>query len=113
MNYKAVVEVDKKTLERWNFLLSKDIDDMTNEEKKKYNVKKYDQEGGFCVDFDDGSYVTIDLESGGNNYYDEIIWHSADENKCINFDCKYKIGGEQEELEIEENLYIIEWEMKK
>ncbi len=108
MNYRTVVEIEKKTLERWNFLLSKDLDNMTDTEKEKYNAKTYDKEGGFYAEFEDGSHITIDLESGGNNYYDEILWHSAD-GKVVPFDCNFEIGEESEVLETEGNTYIIEW----
>ena len=111
MIYREVVEIEKITLDRWNFLLSKDFDDMTDEEMEKYNAKPYDSEGGFYVEFRDGSNVTIDLASGDTNYYDDVVWHSADNNTDIVFDCSYGIGKKTDELTVNNDSYIIEWKI--
>ncbi len=112
--YKETIEAKKEELERWNFLLSKDIDDMSKEEKEKYQPKKFDQIGCFEINFKDGSYITIDVNSGSQNYYDDIIWRNPSTKEIRIFDCFYEIKtGEMElyvyndDCEEKEKCYII------
>ena len=112
MKYKATVEIDKETLGKWNFLLSKDLCDMTEDEIKKYNATKDIFEGGFLAKFDNDSYITIDLHSGNENYFDNIVWHSADEKRSVAFDCMYKIDVDNpNEFNVGDDVYVINWKV--
>lgn len=112
MVYTEKLQVEKKDVDRWNFLLSKDIDEMTEREVDVYNVKENNKEGGYEVKFSDGSYITIDLYSGSQNYYDDIVWHNADETRSETFDCLYSFADEpKEEFTVGEDTYVIEFEV--
>ena len=110
--YKETVKIFKEQKERWNYLLSKDIDDMTAEELAEHHieqVKKFDNEGGFHIEFNDNSFINIDLCSGPQNYFDEINWYSADGKRTNTFDCHYEIAEHPAEFTVGDDTYIIEW----
>ena len=112
MVYKEKVEVTKKECEEWNALLEKTLDEMTEEEIEKYGAKADDGRGGFWIDFENGSHITIDLYSGSSNYYDDRVWVSADGKKDVTFDCSYELAREKtDEYTVGEDTYIIEWEI--
>lgn len=113
MKYKETLKVEKEEIKKWNFLLSKDIDEMTEEEKNFYNPKEYDFIGGYIVEFEDESYITFDLCSGGTNYYDEVIWHNKENTTEIVFDCAYTFATEKEECIVNDNSYIVEFQIEE
>ena len=110
--YHSTVLITRTEIERWNFLLNKDIPQMSDEEIEKYHAKSDDYEGGIIAEFEDGSHITIDLCSGDNNYYDDSVWFSPDETTYVNFECSYSIAQEgSDEFQVNGDTYIIDWEI--
>ena len=110
MIYEEQIEITKEEIDRYNFLLATNLEDMTEKQKDVYNAKAYDSFGLYEIDFDDGSYLTIDLASGSENYYDDIVWHSTKEinSRDITFDCSYELGID-DEFEVDGNIYKVHW----
>lgn len=59
----------------------------------------------FYVEFDNGSSLTFDLCSGKHNYYDNVVWTSADGKTNVTLDCAYEL--DDIEVEIASELYIV------
>lgn len=66
----------------------------------------YIREGIFEVTFDDGSSLRFDLCSGTHNYWDDVVWTSADGNTDVTLDCEYELDNI--EVDIEGETYIVE-----
>lgn len=107
MTYETDIDISIYEKEKWNTLLKDDIDQLPKKIAEQYNAKKYDCIGGFYAQFGDNSYLTIDLCSGGSNYYDEVIFYSGSRNYII--DCAYEIANNDLVFQIEDNTYIVHW----
>jgi hypothetical protein len=68
------------------------IADLINELNAKPDTTPY----GFYFEFEDNSFITIDIRSGSSNYYDDCVWMSDDETEHYVFDCSYEISEEME-----------------
>ena len=109
MKYKTKVQMEKAEFDRWNFLLSKDLNDMTEEEKQKYDAKEDDMIPGFDISFDDGARLTIDLCSGNQNYFENTVIYDIYESKYV-FDPLFTIDIVNE-FYTEHDTYILEIEI--
>ena len=90
--YKERIWIPPKDLERINRLLDIPcLETMTDQELIDAGANTDYFEGIFCVDFDDGSTLTYDLCSGTCNYYDNVVWTSADGQHEIVLDCSYEL----------------------
>ena len=102
----VTIHMERSKIERINALL--DIhcfDEMTDEEMSVLGARKDTYEGGFVVNFEDGSSMTWDLCSGGSNYYDNVIWTSADGEEEVVLDCSYELSDIEFEVE-GENYFV-------
>lgn len=108
MILEGTIKATKKDIEDFNFILNTDLADMTEEQKDLYECHPYDCIGLWEVNFPDGSYLTIDLASGDINYFDDVVWHSADGKRDITFDCSYKFGVD-DEFEVDGTIYKTKW----
>lgn len=89
MNYVGSFEISKKDYDFYKELL--EIEDL-NADNKGIG-KKYDYIGIATIDFENGNYVTIDLASGGNNYFDNICLYDKSGKELDCSDCTYEIGN--------------------
>ena len=107
IEHKETVYISTSEYDRINRLL--DIEsfyDMTDDEMEEQGVETDYYEGVFYVKFDNESFLTWDLCSGTGNYYDNVVWTSADGKKEEVFDCDYTLG-DIIEFEIESEIYIV------
>ena len=106
MKYETYVELSKeKVCHVNNLLLIEDMGEMTDDELLKAGANTDDYIPMFAADFEDGSYITVDVCSGNTNYYDDCVWHSADGKHDVILDCSYEI--DDIEVEIDGNTYIV------
>lgn len=107
VTHKAVVSLPKDEFARINQLLSiQSLEGLSTEELKEIGAAKNVCEGIFCAKFDNGSALNFDLCSGSNNYWDDVVWKSADETTDITFDCEYELT-ESIEFEVNGELYVV------
>lgn len=106
--YEATITLDKKMVKRYNRLLAIDnFENLSDKEMAKLGAKKDYFEGGFQVDFEDGSYLTYDLCSGSSNYWDEMNWYKDKETNCpVTLDCYFSLG-DFIKFEIDDATYLI------
>lgn len=89
----AIMNIDQEVFDRVNRLL--DIDSfelMSDEDMLDAGVHTDWNEGIFAVPFDDGSCLTYDLCSGQSNYYDNVVWTSADGKRSAVLDCTFELA---------------------
>lgn len=98
-----LIKETKLNIDWYNALL--DIPDLTEFDDEHLELIKDECYGLYEFDFEDGSYITIDLCHGTGNYYDDCVWHSKDGKQDITFDCSYCIDAEME-FTVEGNTYI-------
>lgn len=92
MTYEETVSIPADEYERINRLLAiPSLELMTNEELLAAGATTDCCEGIFYVDFPNGSSLTFDLCSGNENYFDDVVWTSADGSHDVVLDCKYKL----------------------
>lgn len=102
----ATVHIPAKEFDRVNRLLSiESLEEMTDSELIEQGANTYQCDGIFCATFDDGSYINYDLCSGSTNYYDDVVWTSADGSRDVVLDCEFEL--DDIEVEIESELYIV------
>lgn len=102
----ATVRISSDELSGINRLLAIDsMEDMSDDELMKQGADTHHSEGIFCVTFDDGSSLNFDLCSGSTNYYDDVVWSSADGSVDITLDCEYELGDI--EFDIVGETYIV------
>lgn len=87
-----VVEIAKPEYSRINCLLGlRSLSELTDIQLYNLGANTNQNEEIFCVDFDDGSSVTYTLRSGHNNYFDDIVWTSADGTMEYNPECTFEL----------------------
>lgn len=107
VTHKAVVSLPKDEFARINQLLSiHSLEGLSAKELEEIGAAKNACEGIFCAKFDNGSALNFDLCSGSNNYWDDVVWKSADETTDITFDCEYELT-ESIEFEVNGELYVV------
>ena len=82
------------------------LEEMTDDELLKFGANTDYHEGIFNITFDNGSSLNFDLCSGQSNYWDDVVWTSADGKRDICFDCEFELGNI--EFEVDNELYIVE-----
>jgi hypothetical protein len=113
--YVATTKISRKLFNRINRLLNEiDFDDDSlrmNNLIRELDAAEDSYLTGFEWNFPDGSRITIDIHSGQHNYYDDAIWHNADETVDTLFDCSYTLDEENEFCI--ENTYICKFEFEE
>lgn len=107
IKHEAIVYIDKDKFDRINRLLAiESLEEMTDNELIEQGANTDVCEGIFYVKFDNGASLNFDLCSGQHNYWDDVVWTSADRTIDITLDCEYEL--DDIEAEIENELYIVE-----
>jgi len=107
IKHKEIVRISENEFNRINRLLEiESLEEMTDDELIEQGANTDVCEGIFCVKFDDGSSINFDLCSGQHNYWDDVVWTSADGKEDIVFDCVYELDDIV--VEINGELYIVE-----
>lgn len=100
MVYTATTKINKKQFDRINRLLDEiDFDDKSQEMNNLIRELDATEDSwcdGFYFTFQNGAKIKIDIRSGAHNYYDDVIWLSADEKDDVLFDCSYTLDEENE-----------------
>lgn len=105
--HEARVTIKKEEFDRINRLLEiESLEDMTDEELYQQGAKTNHKEKVFFIKFDNGSTMSINLCSGLHNYYDDVVWTSADGKRNVVLDSGFEL--DDIEVEIESELYIVE-----
>lgn len=110
MKHTAIVKIPKSEQDRVNRLLDiPSLSEMTDHELYEAGANTDSCEGVLYVDFDDGSHLTYDLCSGQENYFDDVIWTSADGSRDVLLECsfdlsdiEFDVDGESYEVKIVE-----------
>lgn len=103
----ATVHISSEEFDRVNRLLSIDsLEELTDSELMEQDANTNQNEGIFSVTFDDGSSLNYDLCSGSNNYWDDVVWISADGCTDTTLDCTFELDDEIE-FEFESETYVI------
>ena len=103
----ATVYISSDEFDRVNRLLSIDsLENMSDDELIMQGANTNHNESVFSVTFDDGSSLNFDLCSGTSNYWDDVVWTSADGNTDVTLDCEYELDNI--EVDIEGETYIVE-----
>lgn len=106
ITHEVMVGISANEFNRINKLLSiNSLEDMTDSELLEQGANTNVCEGVYTAYFNDGSSLNFDLCSGTHNYYDDIVWTSADGKTDITLDCGYELGDI--EVEINSELYIV------
>lgn len=109
MNHSVTIHMPTKEFDRINRLLIDiyDLNEMTDKELDEYGADKNTRDEIFTAHFDDGSYLTFDLCSGEINYYDDVVWHSADEKTVCVYDPNFELSEESEYRPNDTDAYIV------
>lgn len=106
IKHEEIVYIPTSEFDRINRLLAiASLEDMTDEELIEQGANTGVYEGIFYIEFDNGAVITWDLCSGTHNYYDNVVWTSADGINEVVLDCEYEL--DDIEVEIESELYIV------
>lgn len=106
IKHEETVRIPVKEFDRINRLLAiESLEEMTDTELIEQGLNTDYCEGIFHVEFDNGASINFDLCSGQHNYWDDVVWTSADEKTDIVLDCEYEL--DDIEVEIESELYIV------
>lgn len=109
MKYVATCKIKRSQFDRINRLLDEiDFDDDSNEMTnlmRELNAAEDSCCDAFYFKFENGAGIKIDIRSGSHNYYDDVIWLSADEKEDVLFDCSYVLDEENEYC-IDEDSYF-------
>lgn len=106
IKHEETIRIPAKEFDRINKLLSiESLEEMTDGELIEQGANTDSCEGVFCVEFDNGTSLNFDLCSGGHNYWDDVVWTSADGKRDVVLDCEYEL--DDIEVEIDSELYIV------
>lgn len=106
IKHEATVYITTNEFDRINRLLAiESLEEMTDSELIEQGANTDYCEGIFRVEFDNGTSLNFDLCSGQHNYWDDVVWTSADEKRDVVLDCTYEL--DDIEVEIESELYIV------
>ena len=108
MKHTETVKMAKIEIDRIRRLLDiPSLSDLTDDELRDMGAFTDAIEGVFAVDFDDGSRLTYDLCSGQENYFDDVMWTSADGSRDVLLECTFElddiefdVDGESYEVKI-------------
>lgn len=104
--HEETIAISTSEFNRINRLLAiESLEDMTNSELLEQGAITNYCEGVFHVEFDNGASLNFDLCSGQHNYWDDVVWTSADGKTDVVLDCEYEL--DDIEVEIESELYIV------
>lgn len=104
--HEVTVSISREEFDRINKLLAiPSLEEMTDAELLEQGANTDVYEGIFYVEFDNGATITIDLCSGGSNYYDNVVWTSPDRTNDVTLDCEYEL--DDIEVEIDGELYFV------
>lgn len=104
--YKERVNIPPATLGRVNQLLDiESLEEMTDQQLLDAGANTDQCEGIFGVTFDDGSSLNYDLCSGQSNYYDDVVWTSADGNRDVVLECTFEL--DDIEFDIDGVQYVV------
>lgn len=104
--HEETIAISTSEFNRINRLLAiESLEDMTNSELLEQGASTNYCEGVFHVEFDNGASLNFDLCSGQHNYWDDVVWTSADGKTDVVLDCEYEL--DDIEVEIESELYIV------
>lgn len=110
MTYKGILKITQEELNYYNELLQLDLDKClpyyNEHDIERLGAKTHDYISIRKIDFDNGNYVTIDLASGDNNYFDNIVLYDKSGNELICSDCTYELSSFS--LYYEDDIYDIE-----
>lgn len=107
MVYTEDFKIAKDELSRLQALL--DIDDLTEVDEEKLDQLQGKQDDFIpllSTTFKDGSVLTLDICSGSQNYYDNLVIQTAGGEYAP--DCTFEVGG-RTEVEVGDNTYVINW----
>lgn len=103
----ATIHIPANEVDRVNRLLGiESLEGMSDGVLFMLGANTDHSEGIFGVTFDDGSSLRFDLCSGTHNYWDDVVWTSADGNTDVTLDCEYELDNI--EVDIEGETYIVE-----
>ena len=106
IKHEATIRIPASEVDRINRLLAiPSLEDLTDDELLAQGANTDEYEGIFHVEFDNGSFLNFDLCSGQHNYYDDVVWTSADGNRDVILDCEYEL--DDIEVEIDSELYVV------
>lgn len=106
IEHKIIIRISEDEFNRINRLLAIDsLEEMTGSELLTQGANTNCCEGIFHVEFDNGASINFDLCSGSHNYWDDVVWTSADGTRDVVLDCEYEL--DDIEVEIENELYIV------
>ena len=104
--YEEQICISANEFSRINRLLAiESLEDMTDDELAKQGANTNSCEGIFHVEFADGSSLNFDLCSGQHNYWDDVVWTSADGKTDVVLNCEYELNDI--EFAHENNFYIV------
>lgn len=109
MNYSVTIHMPTRTFNRINRLLRDiyDLNEMTDKELDRYGADKNTREEIYRAYFADGSSITYDLCSGEINYYDDVVWYSADKKTSCVFDYDFELYEESIYSPNNKDTYIV------
>ena len=106
MKHIATIHISNDEIERVNHLLNiESLEDMSDDDLIRQGANTNYDEGIYSVTFDDGSSLNFDLCSGTHNYWDAVVWTSADGNTDVSLECEYELSDI--EVEINGETYIV------
>ena len=106
IKHEETIHIPANEYDRINRLLAiPSLEDMTDNELIAQGANTNVCEGIFCAEFDNGTSLNFDLCSGNHNYWDDVVWTSADGTRDVVLDCEYELGDI--EVEIDGELYIV------
>lgn len=92
MKHTETVKLAKSEIDRIRRLLDiPSLSDLTDDELRDMGGFTDAIEGVFSVRFDDGSTLNYDLCSGHENYFDDVIWTSADGSRDVLLECSFEL----------------------
>lgn len=106
VKHEVIVQISASEFDRVNKLLAiKSLEEMTDSELLAQGANTDICEGIFYVEFDNGASLNFDLCSGQSNYWDDVVWMSADGETSVILDCAYEL--DDIEVEIDSELYVV------
>lgn len=97
------VQIPAQEVSRVNRLLAiVSLEELTDSELIEQGANTNQNEEIFCVTFDDGSSLSFYLCSGLCNYWDDVVWTSADENRDVTLECAFELDDIEFEIDAEE-----------
>ena len=104
--YEETVVIPSNEIDRINRLLEiESLEEMSDGELLSAGANTNWCEGIFAVKFADGSSLNFDLCSGTTNYFDDVVWTSADGSRDVILDCEYAL--DDIEFEHEGVIYLV------